>query len=160
MSFIEHQNLWIAQNGACDGDSLALAAGKPPATFADRRVIAQRKFQNQVVHLGCPGCRFHFGVGGVELAQSYIFADGGVEEDGVLEDYADARAHRGQRHAADIVSIECDAAFLGIVEAHQKTEYGAFSATAGPDKGDRGSRRKLEGHIFEVALLARRYSRN
>ena len=41
---VQHQNRRIFQNGAGDGDTLALAAGKVHAFFADDRLVAVRLF--------------------------------------------------------------------------------------------------------------------
>lgn len=50
--FVENQDARVADQGAGDGDALALAAGQAGALFADFGVVAFGKFHNKVVGAG------------------------------------------------------------------------------------------------------------
>jgi hypothetical protein len=49
---IEHQNLWTAEQGARNGDSLPLSGRKSKATLADQRVVAFRQGCDEIVNSG------------------------------------------------------------------------------------------------------------
>ena len=50
--FVQNQNLRIAQDGAGDGDSLALAAGELHAAITDESVVAVRQFHDKIMRAG------------------------------------------------------------------------------------------------------------
>ena len=72
--FVEQQDRRIAQDGARDGDALALAAGKPRAALAEERVVALRQLAQELVGRGGRGRGFDFGVGGVGPAVADVLA--------------------------------------------------------------------------------------
>ena len=50
--FVEDENGGVADEGARDGDALALAAGEALAPFAERRVVALRQRADEFVGVG------------------------------------------------------------------------------------------------------------
>ena len=47
--FVQNQDGRVLEDGARDGQALALAAGEPEALFADHRLVALRHVQDEVV---------------------------------------------------------------------------------------------------------------
>jgi hypothetical protein len=57
----------MAEDGARDGHTLALSAGKTPASFARHGVIPLGQGHNEIVDFRRTGRRFHLFIGGVQL---------------------------------------------------------------------------------------------
>ena len=113
--FIQHQDRRIAQDGTGNGDALALAAGQPPARLAHVGIVSVRQGHDEVVYLGLTGSRFDFRIACLRLRQPDVLADGGVEQEVVLEDDTHLSAQRVLRRRGDVMAIEGDAAALRVV---------------------------------------------
>ena len=90
--FVENEDAGVGEYGAGDGEALALAAGELDAALADDGVVALGETLGELVDAG-DGAGFHelfFGGGGA--GELYVFADGSVEEEGLLEDDAELLA--------------------------------------------------------------------
>ena len=109
---VQNQNRRVVQDGAGDGDALALAAGKRDALFADDGVKAVRLLHDEIVGEGVAGGGDDFLVGRAEPAEFDVPADGVVEQNIFLRDDGDlvaqiARGHLAHVHAADGDGTSC-----------------------------------------------------
>lgn len=86
--------------------------------------------------------------GGIGSSVGDVFGDGSEEEEGFLEDDADVLAVLGDGEGANIVSVDDDGAFLGIVEAADEIDEGAFACAAGADESDH-----FAGLDFEIDVV-------
>ena len=68
----------------------------------------------------------------IETAEADIFADGGVEQEAVLEHDADLAPERFQRCAADVDPVEGDLAGMRLIEPHQEAKDRALADPLGP----------------------------
>jgi hypothetical protein len=93
--FVEDEDGGVADEGAGDGDALALAAGEALAAFAERGVVALRQGLDEVVRVGFAGGGDDFLAGGADFAEGDVFGDGGVEEEDVLADEREVEAEVG-----------------------------------------------------------------
>ena len=92
--FVEQQQRRVAQDGAGDGDALALAARERDAAFADLGVETLRQRGDESRRMSELGGARDLGVGGVRPAETDIVAHGGCEHDAVLRHQRDAGAQR------------------------------------------------------------------
>ena len=86
--FVEDEQRGLAQEGAGEGDALALAAGEEDAAVADDGFEAA----GEIVDEGGGGAGegvAEVGIGGAGLGPEEVLADALVEEDGLLTDVAD-----------------------------------------------------------------------
>ena len=90
--FVEDEDAGIAQQGACEGDALALAGGDGAAALADDGVVGFGEGLDEVVDGGIAGAGANFIESGAGLSVGDIFADGGAEEEGSLLDEGDVGA--------------------------------------------------------------------
>ena len=103
---VENQNRRVADDGAGDGDALALAAGEGHAAVADHGRVALRHRHDEVVRVGELG-RAHgrFGIR-IRAAVGNVLPDRRAEEQCVLQDEADLIAQRLERVLADVHAVD------------------------------------------------------
>ncbi len=94
---VEQQDARIGENGAGDGDALALAAGKFGAARADEGVIALGQRGDEIVGVGLAGGVLDFLEGCAGFAVFDVLADAAAEEQDFLRHDGDLRAHGRQR---------------------------------------------------------------
>ena len=90
--FVEDEDARVGENGAGDGDALALAAGELDAALADDGVVAFGEALGELVDAGDAAGFHELLLGGVGAGEADVFADGAVEEEGLLEDDAELLA--------------------------------------------------------------------
>ena len=128
--FVEDEDGRIAQDGAGDGDALALAAAEDEALFADHTFVPFGVRHDEIVGVRQFGGLDDLFAGGVGGAVGDVGGDGVVEEDGFLSDGSDDGADVGDFVVPDVVAIDEDLAGGDIVEAGEEVGDGAL-ATAG-----------------------------
>ena len=89
--FVEHQDRRIAQQGAGDGDALALAAREAQAPLADHGAVALRQAPDEVMRVGGTRGRLDLRRARAGLAEADILFRAAVEEIGVLMDHGELR---------------------------------------------------------------------
>ena len=122
--FVENQDARIGEDGAGDGDALALAAGKFYAAFADDGVVTFFKVFGEFVDAGDAAGVHDFGFGGVGAGEGDVLANAAVEKKRFLQDDAELGA----------VGIELD---LGKIDAVDQNAAGSRNVEGG-DKSDDG----------------------
>ncbi len=85
--------------------------------------------------VGTAGGFFYLLFGGGGVAVEDVIVDSVVEEEGVLIHDADVITEGGLLNAFDIMPINEDAAFFGIVEAHEEGEEGGLPCSTWTDEG-------------------------
>ena len=86
---------------------------------------------DELVRIGHRRCRSHFVVGGVGLAEANVLLDRSGEEHGLLADDADVCAQPCDIERANVSAIEQHSTLLGIVEALDELDGGAFFESRG-----------------------------
>src|SRR6202022_3152965 len=84
-----------------------------------------------------------------------VVADGGMEEEGVLEDHADLAAQRLERQVANIVAVKPDGAELRIVETRQQVGDRGLARPGRADERGKLARLDLEGNVRERGAVTR-----
>ena len=116
---VQHKNLGILEEHACDGDTLLLAAGETRTALAHLGLVARRQALDEAVDVGEPG-RFHDLLErGVGTSVCDVLADGAVEEVDVLLHEADRLAQALLRDVAHVLPVNLDRAFPHVIEARQ-----------------------------------------
>ena len=105
---VQNQNLWIGEDGPCDGQQLLLTLADVACLFVEDRVIAVRQGADKVVHLRRLCSRYHLFISGIQSAEADVFPDGIVVQPGVLQHHAKAVAQGAAAELLDIVPIEQD----------------------------------------------------
>ena len=144
----------VEQQGAGDSDTLFLPAAEGGAALAHGGVIALWERQDEIMGGGSLGGAYDFFLGGVGFAKGDILADGAGEQGGLLEHDADLGAQRFDGHVADIVPVDQDAPFAGVVEARQQVDDAGLARACGAQQGDGLAGASLEVDIFEHGLAA------
>ncbi len=85
---VEDEDAGVGEDGAGDGDPLALAAGELDAALAYDGVVLLGKTLGELVDAGDAAGIYELLFGGVRAAEEDVFADGAVEEEGLLQDDA------------------------------------------------------------------------
>ena len=163
---VQQQDGGVSYQGAGDGQTLALTAGKGAPAFAYPLVEALGQSLDETARLGGVG-RFGDLVQGRVLAAETDIVYGAAGEQGrVLGDQGEPRAHLARIGVADIDPVNSDKAAGRIIEAQQQAKHGALAGArrshqrhglAGPDgQGKALQSRKIrpagigEGHIGEA----------
>ena len=127
--FVQNHNGGVLQNGAGDGDTLALPAGELSARLSRRGVPAPVQSGQKLLTLGRPGRRQHLLVRGVRLSQADVLLERAVKEEVVLGDEADGLGELFQRHFPDVPPTQGDGAGRHIPEAGSQPGDGGLAAS-------------------------------
>ena len=96
----------VLDQRARDGDALALAAGKLQAVLADRRVVAGRKAEDEIVRVGGLRGGDDLRLAGAELAERDVLADRAAEQVHDLPHIGDLLAQRAARDRGDVLAVD------------------------------------------------------
>ena len=107
---VEQQQRRIAQNGARDGDALALATRQRDAALADRRVESVRQRRDEGCGMGMLGGARDIGIGCAGSAEADIVAHRGREHHAVLRHQRDTRTQIRRIEIGERDAVERDAA--------------------------------------------------
>ncbi len=145
---VEDQDARIGDEGAGDGDALALAARQRAAALADDGVVAFRQLEDEVVRAGELG-------GGDDalhrrrrIGERDVVADGAVEQHVLLQHDADLAPQPGDVDHGEIDAVDQHAPALGHVEPLHELGERALARARGADDADapglpaRGSSRR------------------
>ena len=106
---VEQQQRRAAQDGARDGDALALAAGEPHAALAQGGVEAFGQAVEELGGKGGLGRGAHLGVAGLGPAVADVLQARCGEDHRLLRHQADAPAQRRRVGRGDVDAVEADA---------------------------------------------------
>src|SRR5262249_43236736 len=99
-----------------NGDALAFTAGKRLSPFADHRIVAVRKLQDEIMRAGGAGGSDNFTSRGVRFAIGDVFGERAVKQKRILENDANVGAVFGNRVGTDIDAVGENRAFGDIEE--------------------------------------------
>ena len=134
--FVEDEDGRVAEDGACDGDALALTAGELDAAVADGGLVTLGEGLDEGVGVGETGGLFDLGLGGPGSTVGDVVGDRTTEQEDLLRDERELIAEIGERVVPGVAAVDDDAAPGGIVEAEQEGEQGGFAGAAGSHDGD------------------------
>ena len=94
---VEQQQRRIAQDGAGDGDTLALSAGEAHAALTQFLVVALAKRADELMRFGRARGLAYFIVARILAAETDIVGGAAAKDDGLLRHQCDGSAQPGQR---------------------------------------------------------------
>ena len=131
--FIEQQQRWVFQDGAGDGQALALTPRQAHTAFAQKAVIALGQLGQKFVRIGRLGGGDDLGVAGLGSAVADVVPRRARKNHRLLRHDANACAQVVQAHAVDGHAINLDLPLLRVVKAQQQIEQRGFACATGPD---------------------------
>jgi len=149
---VQNQNRRVLQNGAGDGQALALAAGKGNPFFADDGVEAVGLLHDEFVGEGVFGGGDDFLARRAQPAQLDVPADGVVEQNIFLRDDGDLIAQIARGYFAQIHAADFDGALRGVVETQEQIGERGLAGAAGADQRD-----ELAGFDGKIDVVQNRF---
>src|SRR6185436_6488432 len=139
----------IRQDRPGDGDALALAAGELDPALAHYRVIAVLEPANEIIAVRDARRGPDLLLAGVGPGETDVFRDGAVEQEVVLENYAQVPAVVSQADRAQVPAVHQDPPRERLVEGHHQADQGALARAAGPDQRRGRPGGSIERHVFQ-----------
>src|SRR5690606_15810226 len=147
--FVEDQDRRVLEDGAGNGDALALTSGQLLSALADDGVVSVREPADELLGFGQPSGTNDVLVTGAPAPVNDVLANGTMEEEDVLTDQADGAPEVIQAQLGDRDTIDRDGAFLDLVQAQKQLDECALSRAGRPDDPDGGARRDRDRHVVE-----------
>ena len=118
---VENKNARISQDGAGDGDALALSTGQLHAPFANDGVISVFKTFREFVYTGDTTGAQDLFFRGVGTRKCYVLANSTVEQERILQDHSKMRTVRIQPDRREVGAINQDFSCFRDVEGGNQT---------------------------------------
>ncbi len=134
--FIEDEDFGICEDGACDGESLALPSAEFDTPFTDDGVVAVGESADEFVGVGLNGGLFDFV--GIDLTTGVgdILGDCAVKEEDILFDDSQEAAVVVEFNGGQVDSIEEDPTMSRIVKAGDEIAESCFTGAGVADERD------------------------
>jgi hypothetical protein len=118
---VENQDRRVLQDGAGDGQALALTAREEHAVFSDQGVVGVRQLFDEFLGVSRFGRLFDVGARRAgQIAVGDVVRHGVVEQRRLLGDQRDMAAQVAQRVVLDIDAVDQDLAVFMVVEARNQ----------------------------------------
>ncbi|MBV6467016.1 MAG: hypothetical protein PGMFKBFP_02348 [Anaerolineales bacterium] len=133
---VQDQNARGHQQGAGDGDALALSARKRHAALAHHRLVAVREMRDEVVRLRGPRGGDDLRLARVGAAVGDVGADRVREQQRGLKHDPDLPAERSQVEGAHVAAVNQQRALGHVVEAGDEIHERGLARASLPDQRD------------------------
>ena len=151
---VQHQDRRVLEDGAGDGDALALAAREAHAALAHHGVVAFRQSGDELVDVGRPRRLLQLAGGGLGPGHAQVVGDGAVEQVHVLGHHRDVPAQHVERNGADVPAAQQDPSLLRVGEAQHQRHQGGLAGAAGAHHAELLARPQLQRHLPERGPVA------
>lgn len=151
--FVQQNDRRIFEQGAGDGNALALAARQGAAVFAENGFVALRQRAYKFVAVRC-FCRCDHGViARLRIAQANVVHDGVVKKRHVLK-HEGQMAHQAFRlYAADVLATHADRSLLHVPESGDELSDRALARAGRSDERRHAALGDGAGKIFDDGFL-------
>jgi hypothetical protein len=149
---VEDEDTGVGQDGAGDGEALALAAGEFDAALADDGVVLLGEAVGELVYAGDPAGVHELLFGGLGAAEEDVLADGAVEEEGLLQDDAQLLTVVAEAEGGQVGVVDEDLATAGGVKAADEGDDGGLAGAGGAYEGGDGAGLGLEADAVQDGL--------
>ena len=146
---VEDQDGRVDQQGAGDGDPLALPAGERVAPLAHHGVVPVGQPIDETGGTGRLGCGHDLLEGGVGATVGDVVPDRHGEEEGLVEDDTDVGPQAREGEVADVVPVDPHGAPGGVVEAGQHAGHGRLAAAGAPHQSDGLARVQVQIQVVQ-----------
>ena len=150
---VKQNNGSVFQQGASDGNTLALTAGKSAAVFTENRLIPVRHLPDKFITIGGFGRGNHLIVRCVWIAKTDIVHNRIIEQGHILEHERHIRHEAFRLHTLDVFAAHGDLALLNIPKAGNQFGNRAFTGTGRPNEGSHAPLGDFAGNIFDDIFL-------
>ncbi len=150
---VEDEDARVGEDGAGDGEALALAAGELDAALADDGVVPLGEALGELVDAGDAAGFHELLFGRVGAGEEDVLADGAVEEEGLLQDDAELLAVAGEADGGEVDAVDEDLAAGRGVEGADERDDGGLAGAGGADQSGDGAGFGLEADAVEDGLV-------
>ena len=147
--FVEDDHFGIADEGAGDGEALALAAGEGGAVGDDLGFDAEGKAVDEFADVGGVEDLLEGVFADVVEAVGDVVADGAGEELDLLRDDGEMLAVVAEVEGFHVAAVEVKGAVGGVVEADDQAHKGRFTGAGFADDGNALAGADVEGDVFD-----------
>src|SRR5262245_19762455 len=150
---VEYQEARMGEQGARDGDALALAAGELDAALADDGVVALLEALHELLAVSGAADGLDLGARRVRAREGDVLGDRAVEQEVVLQDHAEVAAVVGQAQAREVAAVDRDAPALRAAEGHHEADERALARAARANERRGRAGRRAERDLVQHGLL-------
>jgi hypothetical protein len=125
--FVQDQDRGVLQECPRDAKPLTLPTRQQHAALPDHGVVTVRQVPDEPVAVGVASCGYHFLVGRIRPAVADVFHDRPVEQGDFLRHDGNPRAQTVLTDIRDPLTIDEDAAVLGVVQTLDQTDQRGLS---------------------------------
>ena len=147
--FVKQQQWRVAQDGARNGDALALAARQCHAALAERRLETGGQPADEFGGMREICGALDLGIAGLGPAEADVVAGGSREHHRILRHQGDMRANQFRIGRFDRHAVERNHASRGVVEAQQQMKQCALAGARGTDDRDLFARTHRERNTVD-----------
>src|SRR5262249_15852013 len=149
------QDRRVLEDGAGDGQALALPARQQLAALADHIVEPARLLAHEVERLGGLERRLELAVAGLGPGQAPIDDARTIEPARVPEHYPGRRPKARELDPAQVPAVEGDPPEVRIAQPLQQSHYGGLARAGRADDRDRGARGDHEIDVDDAETAGR-----
>src|ERR1035438_2719941 len=124
---IENQNCWSPKQGACDGGTLFLAAGKSDSAFTYHGFKSLRELLNLAANMRSFGSLKHVFEVGIWNPKCEVSTDCFAEEECLLRHHADVPTQHGEGIIANFTVIDQKGTIRHLKEPCNEVHQGSLS---------------------------------
>ena len=151
--FVEDEDARVGQDGAGDGQQLALSLAEVAGALREFGLVALRQLADEVIGVRQFGGFDTLLVGRVEAAVADVLHDGIRKQEGILQDDPQLLAQISFGDLADVASVDRDAAFIDLIEAGQQIDDGGLACTGRTDQGNGLACFRFQRHVLDDGLI-------
>ena len=156
---VQDEHGGVADQGTGDGDALALPAREGRPALADHRVVAVLQLANEFVRVRRPRRRRDLLQRRLGLAVGDVLADGGPEQQRLLQHDADVAPQRGALVLPQVAAVDQDGAALRLVQPQDQAHDRGLAGPRHPHQREplagRDAERDVAQHVLAVAVVER-----
>lgn len=156
---VKDEQARVDQQGARDGQPLALAPRQADAALAHDRGVALGQFRNKRVRLGGTRRGFDLCLRCVGPAIGDVVAHAPTEQERLLQHDANLATQAVQCHIAHVVTVNTHAATGDVVEARQRVDERALASAGGAKDRNRLPRLDRKADVAEDVRLSPRIAK-
>ncbi len=150
---VQDQDAGIGQDGAGDGQQLALPLAEVVALLRDLGLVALGQAADEPIGVGQFGRGIDLVVAGLQPSVADVLHHRAGEQKGVLQHNAQLLADGGLLHGPDVLAIDGDRARVHIVEAAEQIDDGRLARARRADQGDGLAGLGRQADIMSTGLL-------